>query len=140
MPYGVSQPLVYGFTFTEFQIYVALHNKRLQLKRVLHQEKLSQYWLSFFFYNLIIIYELVNIHDFINNYNFILISKLIRCYHLIRNYNFKFSRELIKCPSLLKCDEDVSFANTLMIYKLVSKKAGSVKNFQCLNVSEFLKI
>ena len=48
--------------------------------------------------------------------------------------------EIIECPSLLKSYKVVKFANMLKSYKAVSKKSGGVKNFQCLNVSEFLKI
>ncbi|KXB70583.1 hypothetical protein HMPREF1864_01062 [Peptoniphilus sp. DNF00840] len=47
---------------------------------------------------------------------------------------------LWECPSLLKSYEAITFANKLQANKAVSKKAGGVKNFQCLNVSEFLKI
>ena len=47
---------------------------------------------------------------------------------------------MIECPGLLKSYKVVDYANTLMIDEAVSKKAGGVKNFQCLNVSEFLKI
>ena len=79
-------------------------------------------------------------YDFIKNSNFILIYEAISFYDFIKNYNFVISSELIECPSLLKCDEVVDFANKSQADKSVSKKAGSVKNFQCLNVSEFLKI
>ena len=43
-------------------------------------------------------------------------------------------------PSLLNSYKVITFANKPKANKAVSKKAGSVKNFQCLNVSEFLKI